>query len=384
MSVLRHLAAIVVCCDIAMVVVTNVRVRQRLDVIAYCQHQLVCNETFAHKVESNGIRHLLDNDPCFLECVGFCKHLSAAQRIGLRSIGFHIVHRDRFPSPGMVDKEFRIHTKEFVEQSLTLYGTESHIAHGVHTILSKFLCYAFAHTPELGDWGIVPQLFPVTHLIEFRNAHTVLVSRSLLCHDVHGYLAEVKVCADAGSSRYPGILQDITYHGHGKFMCRHPVCVKVSRHVHKDLVDGINVNILWSDVFQVYLIDTCAVFNVFGHARRGSNVVNFPIFVNFEFLVLPRLSRQATERALVPSLIVNFTQPLHNLKQTCPSSNAVGFEGRGNGQTDSLLCPAHVCHNKIGGERIETTFYAFHGSEERFQVDGYICTVVLGHNTIDC
>ena len=45
----------VVCCDIAMVVVTNVRVRQRLDVIAYCQHQLVCNETFAHKVESNGI-----------------------------------------------------------------------------------------------------------------------------------------------------------------------------------------------------------------------------------------------------------------------------------------------------------------------------------------
>ena len=166
-------------------------------------------------------------------------------------------------------------------------------------------------------------------------------------------------------------------------MCRHPVCVKVSRHVHKDLVDGINVNILWSDVFQVYLIDTCAVFNVFCHARRGSNVVNFPIFVHFEFLVLPRLSRQATERALVPSLIVNFTQPLHNLKQSCSSSNAVGFEGRGNGQTDGLLCPAHVCHNKIGGERIETTFYAFHGSEERFQVDGYICTVVLCHNTID-
>ena len=66
MSVLRHLAAIVVCCDIAMVVVTNVRVRQRLDVIAYCQHQLVCNEPFAHKVESNGtymlaIRKSLDH-----------------------------------------------------------------------------------------------------------------------------------------------------------------------------------------------------------------------------------------------------------------------------------------------------------------------------------
>ena len=106
MSVLRHLAAIVVCCDIAMVVVTNVRVCQRLYVIAYCQHQLVCNEAFAHKVESNGIRHLLGNDPCFLECVGFCKHLSAAQLIDLRSIGFHVVHRDRFTSPGMVDKEF--------------------------------------------------------------------------------------------------------------------------------------------------------------------------------------------------------------------------------------------------------------------------------------
>ena len=69
-NVADDVSEMVVCCDIAMVVVTNVRVHQRLDVIAYCQHQLVCNETFAHKVESNGIRHLLDKDPCFLECVG--------------------------------------------------------------------------------------------------------------------------------------------------------------------------------------------------------------------------------------------------------------------------------------------------------------------------
>ena len=137
----------------------------------------------------------------------------------------------------MVDEKLRIHTKEFVEQSFTLHGTESYVAHGVHAILSEFVCYAFAYTPELGDGGIVPKLFAVTPLIEFCNAHAILISRSLLCHDVHGYLAEVEVCADTGCRCYPCVFQYIANHGHCQFVCRHPVRIKVSRHVHEDLVN---------------------------------------------------------------------------------------------------------------------------------------------------
>ena len=181
----------------------------------------------------------------------------------------------------MVDKEFRIHTKEFVKQSLTLYGTESHIAHGVHTILSKFLCYAFAHTPELGNWGIVPKLFAVTPLIEFCYANAILVSWSFFCHDVHGYLAEVEICADAGCRRYSCVLQYIANHGHSQFVCRHTICIKVSRYVHEHLVNGIYMYILWRNVFQINLIDACAVLNIFCHAWRGCNVVNLPILVSF-------------------------------------------------------------------------------------------------------
>ena len=76
---LRYLTAIVVRYDIAVVAGANFRVGQGLDVIAYGQHQLVCDEAFAHQVESYGVRHLANYDPCFLKCIGLCQDLSAAQ-----------------------------------------------------------------------------------------------------------------------------------------------------------------------------------------------------------------------------------------------------------------------------------------------------------------
>ena len=54
---------------------------------------------------------------------------------------------------------------------------------------------------------------PVTGLTEYRYVEKV----------THRYEDEEKG---------PIVIEFLTYHGHGKFMCRHPVCVKVSGHVH--------------------------------------------------------------------------------------------------------------------------------------------------------
>ena len=54
---------------------------------------------------------------------------------------------------------------------------------------------------------------------------------------------------------------------------------------------------------------------------------------------------------------------LYDFKQSCPSSNTVCFEGRGNSQTDGFLRPAHICHNKIGCEWIET--HSMHSTEAK-------------------
>ena len=187
----------------------------------------------------------------------------------------------------MIDEELCVHAKEFVEQAFTLHGIERHIAHGVHAVAGEFFCDTFAYAPEFGDRRIVPKLFPVAPFIQFGNAHAILVGRRLFRHDVHGYLAEVKVCADAGCRRYPCMFQYIPNHRHGQLVRRHPVGVQVGRHVHEYLVNGVHVNILRGDVFQVNLIDARAVLDVFCHAGWRRDVIHLPIFVRLEFLVLP-------------------------------------------------------------------------------------------------
>ena len=50
--------------------------------------------------------------------------------------------------------------------------------------------------------------------------------------------------------------------------------VQIGRHVDKAFVDGIDVNVLRTDVFQVDTVDLRRHLHVVLHARHGLNVVD--------------------------------------------------------------------------------------------------------------
>ena len=85
----------------------------------------------------------------------------------------------------MVDDEFRVDTEHLIEQLLVVHRQPSELAHRIDADAAEPCDDAAAEAPEVGHRLVVPQFLPVAYLVEFGNAHTVLVSRDMLGHDIH-------------------------------------------------------------------------------------------------------------------------------------------------------------------------------------------------------
>ena len=159
-------------------------------------------------------------------------------------------------------------------------------------------------------------------------------------------------------------------------MRRHLVGVQIGRHIHKHLIDAINMDVLWSHILQICLIDLFAHFDIVSHPWWSHDVVQLPVGMCFQFYVVRRLAREMPSRIASP-LVVHLLHPLDHLEQPCPSTNAIGFHRRGHGQADGLVRPAFISHYQVRGQWIQSSGHALHRSVERLQVNGYVS--VVGH-----
>ena len=73
--------------------------------------------------------------------------------------------------------------------------------------------------------------------------------------------------------------------------------------------------------------------------------------------------------ALEPLRVDLFDLP-HDLKEPRSAWNAVGFEGRGDRQADGFLRPGSICHDQVGGQRIEMPGGALGACIIRLQING--------------
>jgi hypothetical protein len=230
---------------------TDSGIGETLAVVAHREDDLVAHEMLVHQVERQRVRHLADHHSAFVRRIGTLQHLTAAQGVGLRLVGFDVVHRHRLPSPGMVDDELRVDTEHLVEQFLVVHRQPRELAHRIDADAAEPCDDATAEAPEVGHRLVVPQLPAVAHLVELGNAHAVLVGRDMLGHHIHGHLAEIEVRADARSGGDARRRQHVSDHRHGQLMRRHLVGLQIVGDVGKDLVDGIDVDVLGRDVFEV-------------------------------------------------------------------------------------------------------------------------------------
>ena len=249
-------------------------VGQVLNVIANCENHLIGDKPLVYQVQNKQVRHFPDNQPCFLWLIRTVQNLTGAETVGAGTIGFNCLNGSWLPAPRMVDEQFRVLAEQLIKQVLVPLGTKGNIAHGEHSILFKFLGNASTYAPEVCEGLMRPKLTTELHLIQLRDADTVLVGGDVLRHNVHRHFAEKKIRADPCGCCNAGCLKHIEDDLHGEVMCRELVGVQVVRHVHEHLVDGVDHNVLRRDVLEVDLIDASAVLHVVRHPGRCDDEVN--------------------------------------------------------------------------------------------------------------
>ncbi len=77
--------------------------------------------------------------------------------------------------------------------------------------------------------------------------------------------------------------------------------------------------------------------------------------------------------------IVGLPDFLHNLEKARTPSGAVSLQCRRHGQTDSLLRPRGISHDKAGVERIQPPLDTLHRSIKTLQVNGYVLSPLHLH-----
>ena len=120
---------------------------------------------------------------------------------------------------------------------------------------------------------MVPEQAAIAHLVELGDAGPIRAGGYVLGNDIHRDLGKVEVCAEADRGRDARLGQNVRDEHGGELVCRHAGRAQVARHVDEDLVDGVNVDVLGSDMTQVYLVNLRTALQVESHAWRGDDIV---------------------------------------------------------------------------------------------------------------
>ena len=112
-------------------------------------------------------------------------------------------------------------------------------------------------------------------------------------------------------------------------MSRHLVRMQISRHIHEYLIDAIDVYILWSNIFQVGLIDFGAYLNIMSHTGWGDDKIHTTGF-------------------------------LIHFEQSRTPTYAVCLQRRRDSQTDGFLRPAFISHDEVCGQGVKPPVHALH------------------------
>ena len=155
-----------------------------------------------------------------------------------------------------------------------------------------------------------PKLTPEFHFIQFGYSDAVLVGEDVFRHNVHCHFAEKEIRPNPSGCRDAGCFKHIEDDLHGEIMCRELVGIQVVRHVHEHLVDGVYHDVFRRYVFQIDLVNLCAVLHVICHARRSNNEVYFQGRVCLQFRKEMGFSGKDSSRRIVPSSGVGFLYPL--------------------------------------------------------------------------
>ena len=213
---------------------------------------------------------------------------------------------------------------------------------------------------------MAPQFPAIWHFIKFSNTHTILVRLNVLCHNIHSNLTEIHIRSDSCGCCYACCFQNILYHRHSKFSCSHTICLQIIGHIHKHFVDGIGEYILRCNIFEIDIINLCAILHIICHTGRSNDIIYLQCWICVQLCLVIGRTVKCSVWCFPSAFIVCFPDLLDNFKQSWSAGYSVTFQGRRYRKTNCFFCPAFISNHKICCQRITISFFTFHRSVEWF------------------
>ena len=354
------------------------------DVVPDRERELIGTQALFHKIEHEKVGHLAHDELCLVPVVRLLQHLPGADAVGVRPVGADVRDRAWLPAPGVVNEKLRLHAERFIEQLLVIEipalpeRAAGNIAHRVHSQRFQPPHRARADTPEIRERPVAPEIAAVAHFVKLRNAHAVTVRRDVLCFNVHCDLAEIEIRPDARRGGDAGRMQHLAQDLPAEVVRRHAVRWQIIGHIHKHLVNGVDVDILGRYVVQINVVDSGAVAHVVRHVRRRYDIIQLQRGVCRKLRRAARFPGERMARRGGAARGVDLPHRLHDLKKPGAARNAVGLERRRHRKADRLFRAGRVRHNKIRRHRVKTALHALHRGIERLEIDGKICPLSHG------
>lgn len=127
-----------------------------------------------------------------------------------------------------------------------------------------------SHPPEISQRTVVPEQTAIAHFIQLGNPHPVFICRDMLGFDVHGDLGEIEIGSDPRRRSDAGGFENIQNDGPGQLPSGHLKGFQITGGVNEHLINGIDMDVLRSRVFEIDLIDPGAPLDVVGHPGRST------------------------------------------------------------------------------------------------------------------
>ena len=251
MCAYRDLAAIVV--DIGFAAVTAVI--HRFPVIADGQGQGIRHRFPLHQLEHQRIHHLPDNDPCFLAGVGAGQHLPFTKAVEHRAVLLDVLYCAGFYSKCVVDQNFSVNAEGLIEPLFLGKGGTGQLAHGADVVPLQPRGSARTDAPEVCQGPVIPQQVAKGCFVQLRNADAVRVGRHLLGGDIQCHFGEIEIGTDTGGCCDARLIQHLPDHGFHQLPGGHVVGLQVRRQIRENLINGIDMDVLFGEEPQIDGVD---------------------------------------------------------------------------------------------------------------------------------
>jgi len=113
-----NLPSVVICLNCAVILCPPRRIGQVLNVVANGENHLIGDKPLVHQVQHKQVRHFPHNQLRLLRLIGTVQYLTGAEAVGAGTVRLDCFNGGRFPSPRMVNEQFRILAKQLVKQVL--------------------------------------------------------------------------------------------------------------------------------------------------------------------------------------------------------------------------------------------------------------------------